>query len=228
MLAQWIENSQPNLLRRGMLQSLEQRNILIKGSSKTHQLNLADNVRLFLVWDGLRTPVDALRLIGNEKLSFHLQPGGQIDFLEVELSPAGAASDRYSPQSTWQISLPARVVSEKLRPLTGDIGEVVNLAPARLGSSGRTVEIQVVGTQGSVSLNGYKVRTALGLRDTLFTLARISNPDGSTENFTFTGRGWGHGIGLCQVGAFGMARAGHGYEAILKTYYRGVELRKVY
>ena len=86
----------------------------------------------------------------------------------------------------------------------------------------------MVGTQGSVSLNGYKVRTALGLRDTLFTLARISNPDGSTENFTFTGRGWGHGIGLCQVGAFGMARAGHGYEAILKTYYRGVELRKVY
>jgi stage II sporulation protein D len=85
-----------------------------------------------------------------------------------------------------------------------------------------------VGTQGSVSLNGYRVRTALGLKDTLFTLSRTSNPDGSIEAFTFTGRGWGHGIGLCQVGAFGMARAGRSYEDILKTYYRGVELRKAY
>ena len=119
-------------------------------------------------------------------------------------------------------------MSEKLRPLTGNIGEVSDLAPARLGNSGRAVEIQVVGTQGSVSLNGYRVRTALGLKDTLFTLSRTSNPDGSIETFTFTGRGWGHGIGLCQVGAFGMARAGRSYEEILKTYYRGVELRKAY
>ena len=95
MLAQWIEDSQPDLLRRGDLQSLEQRNILIKGSNKTQQLSLADDVRLFLVADGRRTPVDSLRMIGNEKISFHLQPGGKIDFLEVELSPAGASSDRY-------------------------------------------------------------------------------------------------------------------------------------
>src|SRR5262249_28328254 len=130
MLAQWIENSQPDLLRRGVLQSLEHRNILVKAANKAHQLQLADNVRLFLVSDGRRTPVDSLRLIGNEKLSFHLQPSGRIDFLEVELSPTGAASDRYSPQASWEISLPGRVVSEKLRPLTGNIGEIVNLAPA--------------------------------------------------------------------------------------------------
>jgi stage II sporulation protein D len=79
-----------------------------------------------------------------------------------------------------------------------------------------------------VVLNGYKVRNALNLKDTWFTLAREYNPDGSIASFTFHGRGWGHGVGLCQVGAFGMARAGRGYEEILKTYYTGVQIRKAY
>ena len=77
-------------------------------------------------------------------------------------------------------------------------------------------------------LNGYKVRGALGLRDTLYTLTRKHNPDGSVASFTFRGRGYGHGIGLCQTGAFGMAKAGKNYEEILKTYYTGVEIKKAY
>ena len=75
-------------------------------------------------------------------------------------------------------------------------------------------------------LNGYKVRNALNLRDTLFSLTREYNPDGSIATFTFHGRGWGHGVGLCQVGAFGMARAGRSYEEILKTYYQGCKFEK--
>ena len=66
------------------------------------------------------------------------------------------------------------------------------------------------------------------LKDTLFTLERHFNADGDIESFTFHGRGWGHGIGLCQVGAFGMARSGSSYEEILKHYYRGVELGVAY
>ena len=66
------------------------------------------------------------------------------------------------------------------------------------------------------------------MRDTLFTIERSKNPEGLIENFTFRGRGWGHGVGLCQVGAYGMARAGRSFEQILKTYYTGVELKKAY
>jgi stage II sporulation protein D len=153
---------------------------------------------------------------------------GEIDFLEVELNPAGTASDRFSPQATWQTTLLSKVVSEKLRPLASDIGEVRDLVPVRLGASGRAVRIRVDGTQGSVILNGYKVRIALGLKDTLFTIIRKHNSDGRIASYTFDGRGWGHGVGLCQVGAFGMARAGKSFAEILKTYYRGVELRPAY
>jgi stage II sporulation protein D len=68
----------------------------------------------------------------------------------------------------------------------------------------------------------------LGLKDTLYTITRELNPDGTIASFTFHGRGYGHGVGLCQVGAFGMARAGRSYEEILKHYYQGVEIRKAY
>jgi stage II sporulation protein D len=88
--------------------------------------------------------------------------------------------------------------------------------------------VLVSGSRGSVEINGYKVRNALGLKDTLYTLTREYNSDGSVASFTFHGRGFGHGVGLCQVGAFGMAKAGHSYEEILKTYYQGVEIRKAF
>jgi stage II sporulation protein D len=177
---------------------------------------------------GRTTPVNSLKIIGNEKVSFHIGASGTIDFLEIELSPSGASSDRYSPVASWDVNLTLSVVADKLRSLAGTIGQIRDLKPFRLGNSGRVVQIQVLGSRSTIVLNGYKVRNALGLKDTLFTLTRDYNQDGSIASFTFHGRGWGHGVGLCQVGAFGMARAGYSYEDILKTYYQGVEIQKAY
>ena len=58
------------------------------------------------------------------------------------------------------------------------------------------------------------MRWGLGLRENLFVIDRESGAAG-VERFVITGKGWGHGVGLCQVGAFGMAQAGSSYEAIL-------------
>jgi stage II sporulation protein D len=148
--------------------------------------------------------------------------------LEVELNPTGASSDRYSPVATWDVTMTRSEIAEKLRPLAGNTGEFRDLKPSRLGNSGRAVQMEITGSRGSVAVNGNKVRGALKLRDTLFTLTREYNPDGSIARFTFHGRGYGHGVGLCQVGAYGMARAGRSYEEILKTYYQGVDIRKAY
>jgi stage II sporulation protein D len=46
--------------------------------------------------------------------------------------------------------------------------------------------------------------------------------------FLFTGRGWGHGVGMCQTGAYGLAKEGYSYTAILQKYYTGVKLQKMY
>ncbi len=67
------------------------------------------------------------------------------------------------------------------------------------------------------------MRWTLDLPDTLFTARRLQ-PPGDEEGWLFTGRGWGHGVGMCQVGAYGMALRGHDYADILTHYYSGVSL----
>jgi stage II sporulation protein D len=236
LLLRWIESAKPDVLRKGIFMgagqnkagSAEDPRISVKWGSRTQEFSLSPRPSLYRSDPGRTIPVSSLRVIGNEKIAFHVDSSGMIDFLEIELNPAGAASDRYSPVSTWETTIARSAVAEKLRGLTGNIGEFRDLKPARIGSSGRVVEIQAIGSRGSITLNGYKTRNALGLKDTLYTLTREHNPDGSVSNFTFHGRGWGHGVGLCQVGAFGMARAGRSYEDILKTYYQGVQIRKAY
>lgn len=202
--------------------------LALKWGNKSQTIAAAREVRLFQRSGERSVPADGLLLIGNERLSIHLDPDGRIDFLEVVLNPTGAASDRFSPLASWQIEIPRAQVAEKLRPLAPEIGDLRNLEPARIGTSGRVVQLRLVGTRRAAVVNGYKARNALGLRDTLYTIRRSMDPSGEVASFTFDGRGYGHGVGLCQVGAFGMARAGRNYEEILKTYYTGVEIRKAY
>ena len=236
LLLRWVEFTRPEILRKGTFVSAgsveddpdSSSSINVKWGNRTQEFRFSQNPYLFRLDPGRTTPVTNLRIIGNEKLHFHVNAHGNIDFLEIELNPTGASSDRYSPVATWDTTLSRSVLAEKLRGLAGNIGEIKDLKPYKIGNSGRAVQIQVIGSRSSVVLNGYKVRNALNLKDTWFTLAREYNPDGSIAAFTFHGRGWGHGVGLCQVGAYGMARAGRGYEEILKTYYTGVQIRKAY
>ncbi len=233
LLLRWIESVQPEILRKGIFMgpgtSAEINNaIAVKWGNGMLDFPLSKKLSLFRLDSGQIMPVSSLHIIGNEKLSFHLNQNGEIDFLEVELNPNGAASDRYSHVAAWDVKLSRSEVADKLSTLAGNIGEIIDLRPSRFGNSGRAVEIKIIGSHSSVVLNGFKVRNALGLKDTLFTISRVQNPDGSIDSFFFRGRGWGHGVGLCQVGAFGMARAGRSFEEILKTYYQGVQIRKAY
>ncbi len=235
-LSRWIESSQPDILTKGVFagptraasRPTPSSTLAVKGGKSVKEFPLSSALRLFRIADGRSLPVDELKIIGNEKLKFHVGLNGQIDFLEVELNPTGAASDRYSPVATWETTITRKVIAEKLAPLIGNKGEIKDLKPARLGKSGRAVLMQIVGSRGSVLLNGLKFRNALGLRDTLFTISRNRDTEDGIESFTFHGRGWGHGVGLCQVGAYGMAKAGLSYESILKTYYQGIEIHKAY
>jgi peptidoglycan hydrolase-like amidase len=70
------------------------------------------------------------------------------------------------------------------------------------------------------------VRWLLDVPDTRFTATRTRGAGGA-PGWTFRGSGWGHGVGLCQVGSFGMAGRGLDYRAILEHYYTGVELVRV-
>ncbi|MDH3745683.1 MAG: SpoIID/LytB domain-containing protein [Acidobacteriota bacterium] len=92
------------------------------------------------------------------------------------------------------------------------------------GVSGRVAELRILGTGGeSVDVSGLPIRWTLDLPDTLFTAKRL-NPAGGEAGWQFNGRGWGHGVGMCQIGAFGMALRGNNYRDILDHYYTGLEI----
>jgi stage II sporulation protein D len=95
------------------------------------------------------------------------------------------------------------------------------------GVSGRVGALRILGAGGrTVEVEGLAVRWTLDLPDTRFTMKRLRPPSGAA-GYLFTGSGWGHGVGMCQVGAFGMAGRGHGYREILQHYYTGVTLARV-
>ena len=108
------------------------------------------------------------------------------------------------------------------------IGAITDLRVAARGSSRRVIDLEVVGTQATAHVRGGRIRSALGLREQLFVIDRVYDPTGRVTAFIFTGRGWGHGVGMCQVGAYGLAKQGFTSEQILKTYYTGIELTKMY
>ena len=95
------------------------------------------------------------------------------------------------------------------------------------GVSGRVGKIRIFGDTQTVDVEGLAVRWTLDVPDTLFTAKRLA-PKDQEPGWLFTGRGFGHGVGMCQVGAYGMAQRGHSYREILNHYYTGVELGRVH
>jgi len=88
------------------------------------------------------------------------------------------------------------------------------------GVSGRIGKLRLLGAGGrSLDVEGLAVRWTLDLPDTLFDAQRLD-----AAVWRFDGRGWGHGVGLCQAGTYGMAMRGYDYRHILEHYYRGIEL----
>ncbi|MGE5125117.1 MAG: S-layer homology domain-containing protein, partial [Betaproteobacteria bacterium] len=214
----------PPALHEGALVSLAQGELRVTHGDAADVQPVDPAVRLLRDLDGVHAAASELSLSVGDRLRYVLREG-RVAYLEVEQSRRGAAADRSSRYYDWEVRLtPAEV--EKAISRYGSVGRVRDLVPRRLGVSGRVVELAVRGSSGELLLRGLKVRLGLGLRESLFVIDRQTGPDG-VERFVFTGKGWGHGVGLCQVGAFGMAQAGSSYEAILRHYYSGVTLTGV-
>jgi len=188
-------------------------------------LHLSNHVRLLRTIDGETSFATKLTLLGGENVRW-LEREGQVAYLEVLYPPNSNVLDRSSRYNRWQI----RKTREELEARIGQsypIGGLVDIQVKTRGDSGRATELVLKGTEQSATVLGFQIRAALGLRDTLFVIDRAFDENGGVDEFTFSGRGWGHGVGLCQVGAYGMAVAGAKYPDILKKYYSGIKIGKI-
>jgi len=148
--------------------------------------------------------------------------GSQVLAVWVELDPAGPSFERDSSWTEWVRRTSGRELARRMSARVAGT-EVRDLVITKRSPSGRVVEMRVVTDTAEITLKGFDVRQALEVPEMLFTFSRTRGPQGEIE-YVFLGRGWGHGVGLCQNGAYGMALSGSSYDAILRHYYPGVEI----
>ncbi len=124
------------------------------------------------------------------------------------------------PNFSWQVSFGKESLDAVASRLSGKKCRVRSDRLESDRQSGRVRYVHLTTDRGSVRLSGSDFRMAMGLRSTAFTMAI------GGRSVSFTGRGWGHGSGMCQDGAVAMAEAGASYREILQHYYSGVTLKK--
>jgi stage II sporulation protein D len=222
--ARGLVRLQKSTARPSMKESL----VLHPASGKELNVRVAADAFLFAGFGEGLYAVREIRIVGGEAVVYHSNASGEIDYLEARPSPSGAAADHTSSYANWSKSLtPGEVASRNQRAAAG-VGQLLDLRVRRRGVSGRVIDLELVGTEGTAHIRGRRIHTALDLPELLFVIERTFDDGGRVARFTFKGRGLGHGVGLCQVGAYGLARAGLSYEKILKSYYTGISLTKLY
>ena len=134
----------------------------------------------------------------------------------------------------WTVSYTQDELAALLHKRSGlDFGEVQRLEPLHRGPSGRIVRLRIVGSRRSVVVGKeLEIRRWLS-QSHLYSSAFVVRAEGGggggvPAKFTLHGAGWGHGVGFCQIGAAVMAARGFKAESIVKHYFRGAELKRLY
>lgn len=162
---------------------------------------------------------------------YHSSCGGKTeDALEVwgkEIPYLKSIKDPHcteAPNYFWQYVIDLNVLRDRLRRFNTGIGKIESVSILKRSSSGRVTRISIRHSKGSFVLEGKDFREALGfenLRSTDFTI-KIKG-----DSVYLAGSGGGHGVGMCQWGAKGMAEEGKSYKDILEWYYPGVTIKRM-
>ncbi len=134
----------------------------------------------------------------------------------------------------WKVVYAQEELSRLIRERSGiDYGEIIDLQPLERGTSGRIIRLKIIGTKKVMTIGKeLEIRRTLS-RSHLYSSAFVvdagkENNEGIPQQFTITGAGWGHGVGLCQIGAAIMASKGYNYRDILSHYYPGSGISRQY
>ena len=133
----------------------------------------------------------------------------------------------------WKVRYTQAELAELIRTNTkSDYGDIIDLIPVQRGPSGRICKLKIVGTLKTFTIGKeMEIRRVLSdshLFSSAFVVDKGEVKEGIPQNFILSGAGWGHGVGLCQIGAAVMGEKGYSYEEILLHYYKGAEIRRFY
>lgn len=133
----------------------------------------------------------------------------------------------------WRVEYTQKDLSELVNEKTkDDFGQIVDLVPVERGRSGRLCRLKIVGTKKTLTIGKeLEIRRILSrthLYSSAFVVDKEYGDGDIPDKFVLVGAGWGHGVGLCQIGAAVMGEQGYTYDHILLHYYRGAEIKRLY
>ena len=142
----------------------------------------------------------------------------------------------YMPEASgfrWEVRYTPEELGEIVEEKTGwGLGPILDIRPLERGDSGRIIYARLVGQNGEKIIGKeLEIRWLLSrshLYSSFFVIKRETDADGTVRALVLKGGGWGHGVGLCQVGAEIMGEQGHTYKQILTHYYPGSKVKKLY
>lgn len=158
-----------------------------------------------------------------------LSPAKLADWVATRI-PSYSSNPKYSARSAyrWRVIVPRSEIEHRLQK-RAKIGQITGIITVGRAACGRVEHVLILGTEGQLRISGDAIRSGLGgLRSNLFIVEPKMGPDGLPAFFIFTGAGFGHGVGMDQSGAAGMAADGYSAQDILGHYYPGTTITKLY
>jgi stage II sporulation protein D len=133
----------------------------------------------------------------------------------------------------WKVEYTQSQISDLIQRKSGiDFGMIKDLVPVERGFSSRIIKLKIVGTKKTFTIGKeLEIRRTLSeshLYSSAFIAKKFGELDGVPEKFLLRGAGWGHGVGLCQIGAAVMAEQGYQFDEILIHYFKNAKLKKIY
>ncbi len=133
----------------------------------------------------------------------------------------------------WKVEYTQQEISELINRKSGiDFGSVIKLEALKRGHSSRIIKLKITGTKKTLTIGKeLEIRKWLSkshLYSSAFVVDHLNIKEGIPQKFVLSGAGWGHGVGLCQIGAAVMGEKGYSYKEILSQYFRGTSLEKHY
>jgi stage II sporulation protein D len=216
------------MLQTGVTEATENGLLNLRVGKGRRSVTVRPDVFLFRQFGGQFYPIRETALVGGESVSFQTDAAGAVIYLEIKPAETTVTAEKMSPFTLWNENLSPSSVQSRLSRYVRGLGSLIDVRVAKQGFSRRAVDLEIVASNGTFHLKGGKIRSALRLKEQLFVINKRYDGNGRATSYSFTGKGWGHGVGMCQYGAYGLGKMGVKYDAILKHYYTGIELTKAY
>jgi len=226
LLGAWLRKFEALQEATGKILSIDGRAIVLKADQKSTTFRLPAGIPIFRKLGDRYQEYRSVPVMIGDRAFVQMGRSNAPVAMIVQANFDGASFDRTSSFANWTRSYRAEELVTSINK-RNPIRQLLDLHPTVVDAANRIAELEVTAEGGrKFVLKGLPVRWSLNVPDNIFVISKSVDADG-TDRYTFFGKGWGHGIGLCQVGSYGMAFRGLTAEQIVKRYYTGVEITRL-